>query len=62
MRDFDRSFKRTRNVAIGMFIFNTIVILGMFALGIIVLYNIFTNPEGVGEFFGRIVSGFQSIN
>jgi len=34
----------------------------MFVLGGMLLYNIFTNPEAVGEFFGRIVGGFQSVN
>ena len=60
MRNFDRSFNRTRRLAIGMFIFNAIVVLGMFVLGIYILHTLFTNPEAVGEFFGRIASGFQS--
>ena len=32
------------------------IIIGVFSL----IYFVFTNPEGVGEFFGRISNGFNN--
>jgi hypothetical protein len=61
--DFNKNFNRTSRMinitTIITFIlsFSIIVstIIGMVYLG----YNIFTDPEGVGEFFGKIVKGFN---
>ena len=59
-RDFDKRFNRTRRLAKGVFIFNALIVIAMLT-GIVVLgYNIITDPASVGEFFGKIVNGFNN--
>ena len=59
--DFEARFAKRRKLFNIFFIFNLsiimVVIIGTMILG----YNIFTNPEGVGEFFGRIMKGFNGV-
>lgn len=62
MKNFDRDFNRTSKLIQGVFIFIAIVIISMFVFGVLMAFNVITNPEGMGEFFGKIVSGFQSVN
>jgi len=37
-----------------------IIISALFIGSIILVYNVFTNPEAVGAFFGKIVKGFNN--
>lgn len=59
--DFENRFAKRRKLFNAFFIFNLLIII-TFNIGAVILgYNIFTNPESVGEFFGRILKGFSSF-
>jgi hypothetical protein len=59
--DFETRFAKRRKLFNVFFILNLSIIITA-AIGVVILgYNIFTNPEGVGEFFGRIMKGFSGV-
>ena len=59
--DFETRFAKRRKLFNVFFIFNLLIIIA-FIIGIVILgYNVFTNPEDVGEFFGRIMKGFSGV-
>ena len=59
--DFETRFAKRRKLFNVFFIFNLTIIIAVF-IGVVILgYNIFTNPESVGEFFGRIMKGFSGV-
>lgn len=57
--NFHRSFNRKFNF---MFFFVLAFQITVFAGIIIGLYFLFTNPAAIGEFFGKIVAGFNSTH
>lgn len=59
--DFETRFAKRRKLFNIFFIFNLTLIIVTIIGAIILGYNVFTNPEGVGEFFGRIVKGFSGV-
>ena len=59
--DFETRFAKTRKLFNIFFIFNLLIIIVVIIGVVISGYNIFTNPEGVGEFFGRIMKGFSGV-
>jgi len=61
MRSFDRSFNRTSRMINIAFIFQLIIIVITISVVVYIVWNMFTNPESVGEFFGRIVKGFNEV-
>ena len=61
MRSFDRSFNRTSRMINIAFIFQLIIIAITISVVVYIAWNMFTNPESVGEFFGRIVKGFNEV-
>ena len=61
MRNFDRSFNRTSRMINIAFIFQLIIIAITISVVVYIAWNMFTNPESVGEFFGRIVKGFNEV-
>lgn len=60
MDNFDRSFNRTQKAFNVIFVFNMVVIVAVLIGAIILGYNVLTNPEAVGAFFGKIVKGFNN--
>lgn len=57
--NFETRFAIRRKFINIFFIFNLSLIIAAI-IGVIILgYNVFTNPENVGEFFGRIMKGFS---
>lgn len=63
MRDFDsfdKRFNRTRRFIKGAMIIQFIVIGAIFVAIIIGIVALINNPQAVGEFFGKIVNGFNS--
>jgi len=59
--DFENRFAKRRKLFNIFFIFNLSLIIATIIGAIILGYNVFTNPEGVGEFFGRIMKGFSGV-
>jgi hypothetical protein len=59
--DFETRFAKRRKLFNIFFIFNLTLIIASIIGAIILGYNVFTNPEGVGEFFGRIMKGFSGV-
>jgi hypothetical protein len=59
--DFENRFAKRRKLFNIFFIFNLTLIIAAIIVAIILGYNVFTNPEGVGEFFGRIIKGFSGV-
>jgi hypothetical protein len=59
-KNFDRNFNRMRNIFWIMFIFISILIVAGIVASVFFGYSIFTNPEGVGEFAGKVMKGFES--
>ena len=59
--DFENRFSKRRKLFNTFFVFNLLIIIAVIIGAIILGYNIFTNPEAVGEFFGRILKGFSSV-
>jgi hypothetical protein len=63
--DFETRFAKRRKLFNIFFIFNLSIIIAVIIaviIGAVILgYNVFTNPEGVGEFFGRIMKGFSGV-
>ena len=57
--DFETRFAKRRKLFNIFFILNLSIIIAVIIGAVILGYNIFTNPEGVGEFFGRIMKGFS---
>lgn len=55
----NKNSSNVRKFAKFLFIFNTLAFFALLAFCIYSGYNLFTNPEGIGEFFGRISKGFQ---
>ncbi|MFS0657491.1 hypothetical protein AB1L07_02535 [Niallia alba] len=47
-------------VAIGIIIFVLIMILVMFSAYVFIGINLFNNPESVGSWFSRLISGFNT--
>ncbi len=62
MRNFESRFNRTRKMVSILFIFNLILIVAAFIGAIYLGWNLFNNPESIGEFFGKIVKGFNNVN
>jgi len=55
--DWDRTFKTARRIS-----FIGIVVYLIFAIVIVMfIIHLIFNPEVIGEFFGRISSGFNSV-
>lgn len=59
--DFETRFAKRRKLFNIFFIFNLTLIIVAIIGAIILGYNVFANPEGVGEFFGRIMKGFSGV-
>jgi hypothetical protein len=63
MRDFDsfdKRFNRTRRFIKGAMVVQFIII-GIIVIGVIVgIIALINNPQAIGEFFGKIVNGFNS--
>lgn len=59
--NFETRFAKRRKLFNIFFIFNLTLIIAAIIGAIILGYNVFTNPEGVGEFFGRIIKGFSGV-
>jgi hypothetical protein len=59
--DFKTRFAKRRKLFNIFFIFNLSLIIAAIIGAIILGYNVFTNPEGIGEFFGRIMKGFSGV-
>lgn len=59
--DFEIRFAKRRKLFNIFFIFNITLIIAAIIVSIILGYNVFTNPEGVGEFLGRIMKGFSCV-
>ncbi|MEM0173594.1 MAG: hypothetical protein QXI16_03705 [Sulfolobaceae archaeon] len=59
--NFETRFAKRRKLFNIFFIFNLLLIIATIIGTIILGYNVFTNPEGVGEFFGRIMKGFSGV-
>jgi hypothetical protein len=59
--DFEKRFEKRRKMFNIFFIFHLTLIIAGVILAILFAYNVVTNPEGVGEFYGRIVKGFMSV-
>jgi len=59
--NFETRFAKRRKLFNIFFIFNLTLIIAAIIGAIILGYNVFTNPEGVGEFFGRIMKGFSGV-
>ena len=59
--DLEKRFSKRRKLFNTFFVFNLLIIIAIIIGAIILGYNIFTNPESVGEFFGRILKGFSSV-
>lgn len=62
MRNFESRFNRTRKMVSILFIFNLILIVATFIGAIYLGWNLFNNPESIGEFLGKIVKGFNNVN
>ena len=59
MNKFETRFNRRRKFVKVFFVINiTIIVLIFAALALLGIYTI-NNPEGIGEFFGKIVNGFK---
>jgi hypothetical protein len=54
-------FAKRRKLFNIFFILNLSIIIAVIIGAVILGYNIFTNPECVGEFFGRIMKGFSGV-
>ena len=59
--DFETRFAKRRKLFNIFFIFNLTLIIVAIIGAIILGYNVLANPEGVGEFFGRIMKGFSGV-
>lgn len=59
--NFETRFAKRRKLINIFFIFNLTLIIAAIIGAIILGYNVFTNPEGVGEFFARIMKGFSGV-
>jgi len=59
--DFEARFAKRRKLSNIFSIFTLSIIIVVYVGVVVLSYNIFTNPEGVGEFFGRIIKGFNTI-
>lgn len=59
--DFSKNFNRTRKLAKGIIVFNAVIILAVIVVIAALGVNILTNPESVGQFFGKILHGFNSV-
>ena len=59
--NFETRFAKRRKLFNIFFIFNLSLIIATIIGAIILGYYVFTNPEGVGEFFGRIMKGFSGV-
>ena len=59
MNNFEKRFNRRRKLTRTFFVINITIIVIVF--GVMALLGIYaiTNPEGIGEFFGKIVNGFK---
>lgn len=62
MRNFETRFSRTRKMISVFLIINLILIVAAFIGAIYLGWNLFQNPESIGEFFGKIVKGFNTVN
>jgi hypothetical protein len=58
---FETRFAKRRKLFNIFFIINLSIIIAAIVGSVTLGYNIFTNPEGVGEFFGRIMKGFSGV-
>lgn len=59
--DHDRDFNMAKKTIRFAMIIQFIIIITIFTVIIGGIIFIFSNPETIGEFFGRISSGFNSI-
>jgi len=62
MRNFKTRLSKTRKMINVFFIFNLIVIIALFIGAICLGWSLFHNPESIGDFFGKIVKGFNGAN
>lgn len=59
MFDQERSFNRKFNFVFGLIVFvQACVVIGIITVATMLI----SNPEAVGAFFGKIVSGFKSAS
>jgi hypothetical protein len=56
--DFKTRIEKKRKLFNIFFIFNLAMIITVIICAVIIGYRIFTNPEVVGDFFGRIIKAF----
>ncbi len=54
--EFQKSFNKRKRLFNVFFVINLCIIVAVIAAGIYVLFN----PEIAGEFFGKIVKGFEN--
>ena len=59
--DFETRFAKRRKLFNVFFIFNLTIIIAVIIGAVILGYNIFTDAENIGEFFGRIMKGFGGV-
>ena len=60
MDNFDRRFGMMNRIFFTVFFVCLIAIVCAWILTGILGYNILTNPEGVGEYLGKILNGIKS--
>lgn len=58
--EFDRSFRRAQRLMKIWFIFILCLVLTVFVGVSYTIYSVLTQPEIVGEFAGRIASGYEA--
>lgn len=56
---FDRDFNTIRGITIFMVIFTIVTAIAVIVGGFILFGWAISNPEGIGEFFGKVFSGFK---
>lgn len=62
MINFEKKINKKRRIFSLLFTINMIFISIAFICIIYLFWNLFSNPELIGEFFGKIMKGFNSIN
>lgn len=60
MNTFETKFNKRRKMFNAFFIFNLVVIAFVAIAGIYIGYHVLSNPESIGEFFGKILKGVNN--
>lgn len=58
--DFQKQIQSRRKMFKLFFYVNLIIVFALAVFVSIAIYSAISNPEGIGEFFGKIVKGFNS--